>query len=154
MKKSTLERFMLKVAQGQKGCVFWTAATDGKGYGLFWDGRLVRAHRWAYEYFKGPIPEGLQLDHLCRNRNCVNPAHLEPVTQRENLLRGTTLSAANFAKTHCPQGHPYSGANLYVKPNGGRDCRKCVADSLRRSRARKKTNEKGSNSSPSGLYTN
>ena len=142
MKKTELERFMLKVAQGQKGCVFWTAGTTWNGYGLFWvNGRHVYAHRWAYEYFKGPIPDGLQLDHLCRNRSCVNPAHLEPVTQRENLLRGNTHAATNSAKTHCPKGHEYAGANLYTYPDGRRDCRTCQADRDRiRYQARQKTN--------------
>lgn len=142
MKKTALERFMVKVRQGENGCVFWTATTNWKGYGQFWTGeQKVQAHRWAYEYFKGPIPEGLQLDRLCRNRHCVNPSHLEPVTSRENTLRGDTFQAANLAKTHCPQGHPYAGANLYVMPNGGRACRTCRADSLRRYQARQKTKE-------------
>ena len=141
MKKSTLERFMLKVAQGQKGCVFWAAAVNRDGYGQFWvNGRSVKAHRWAYEYFKGPIPEGLQLDHLCRNRNCVNPAHLEPVTGRENVLRGDT-GKHEADKTHCPKGHEYAGANLYIDPRGKRQCRTCGAAKQQRYRARQKTNK-------------
>ena len=137
-----IERFMLKVRQGENWCFFWTASTNGTGYGLFTvNGRMVMAHRWAYEYFKGPIPDGLQLDHLCRNRNCVNPAHLEPVTQRENLLRGESLTTFNLAKTHCPQGHAYAGANLYVTPKGSRQCRTCRADHQRLHLARQKTNK-------------
>lgn len=137
MKKTALERFMLKVRFGEGGCVDWTAGTVGNGYGQFWDGRLVLAHRWAYEYFKGPIQDGLQLDHLCRNRHCVNPAHLEPVTGRENILRGET-GKNNSDKTHCPQGHHYTGDNLYVNPAGSRVCRTCLADSQRRYQARRK----------------
>ena len=82
------ERFMLKVRQGENGCVFWTASTDKKGYGMFRvNGRMVRAHRWAYEYFRRPIPDGLELDHLCRVRACVRVEHLEPVTTSENVRR-------------------------------------------------------------------
>ena len=140
--RTPLERFMIKVAQGQKGCVVWTAGTNGVGYGLFWDGgRDVMAHRWAYEYFKGKIPAGLQLDHLCRNRNCVNPAHLEPVTQRENILRGDTLPASQITRTHCPQGHPYEGDNLYIWTDGSRQCRTCRAAHLSRFRTRQKANK-------------
>ena len=140
MRKESLERFMIKVRQGKNGCVFWAASTNVYGYGQFWvDGRMVKAHRWAYEYFIGPIPPGLQLDHLCRNRNCVNPAHLEPVTCKENLLRGDTLAASQLARTHCPQGHEYAGANLYVQSNGRRQCRTCHAD---RQRAHQKANER------------
>ena len=83
------------------------------------------AHRYAYEELVGPIPEGLQLDHLCRNRSCVNPDHLEPVTCRENLRRGETLNAANLAKTHCPAGHPYAGENLSITAKGFRECIEC-----------------------------
>lgn len=81
----------------------------------------------SHELHKGPIPEGLVIDHLCRNRGCVNPDHLEAVTQRENILRGEGLAAANARKTHCPKGHPYSGENLYVVPSSGRrQCRICA----------------------------
>lgn len=137
------ERFMLKVRQGENGCVFWTASTDKKGYGMFRvNGRMVRAHRWAYEYFRRPIPDGLELDHLCRNRNCVNPAHLEPVTHRENVLRGNAGGTFNLAKTHCPQGHEYGDDNLYVTPNGYRECRTCKADRQRAYRACQKSNNR------------
>lgn len=84
-------------------------------------------HRFAYEVFVGSVPDGLALDHLCRQRACCNPEHLEPVTIRENLLRGETSTAENAAKTHCHAGHPLSGANLYIRPDGQaqRGCRTC-----------------------------
>lgn len=76
----------------------------------------------------GPIADGMTLDHLCRNPACVNPAHLEPVSQRENNLRApTSVTSINSAKTHCKHGHPYDAANTYHMPGGGRDCRKCIS---------------------------
>lgn len=116
------------------GCWNWLLCLDRGGYGVAsFQGRYARAHRLIYELHKGPIPEGLVIDHLCRNRRCVNPDHLEPVTQRENLLRGDTFQARNAAKTHCIHGHPLSGENLYVHPGRGvRDCRTCRRESTRR----------------------
>jgi hypothetical protein len=91
-------------------CWVWTAATTN-GYGVVQaepgSRRIVRAHRLVYELLVSPIPDGLQLDHLCRNRACVNPEHLEPVTRKENILRGTAPSAVHARKEACPQGHPY-----------------------------------------------
>jgi hypothetical protein len=83
------------------------------------------AHRVSYELLVGPIPQGLQLDHLCRNRRCINPAHLEPVTSRENTMRGETVAAANASRDHCPSGHPYSDSNTIALGKGGRKCREC-----------------------------
>jgi len=95
------------------------------GYGRFWDGiKQYRSHRWSYEYWNGKIPEKLQIDHLCRNRACVNPLHLEAVTLVENLRRGIQ-STGNPKKTHCKYGHPLSGRNLYVRSNGKRYCKEC-----------------------------
>lgn len=121
------ERFWPKVDKAVF-CWNWTAARTANGYGLFHlsDRSMVRAHRWAYENMIGPIPKGLDLDHLCRNRACVNPDHLEPVTRQVNLNRGR-----NFwrEKTECPHGHPYDEANTkhYVSPSGQRVrfCRAC-----------------------------
>jgi HNH endonuclease len=107
-------------------CWVWTATTNKKGYGRFnIGGKLHQAHRVAYELLIGPVPAGLLPDHLCRNSSCVNPAHLEIVTNRENTLRGAGASASNARKTHCPKGHPYDRANTYRRPDGGRECRIC-----------------------------
>jgi hypothetical protein len=121
-------------------CWLWTASQRGNGYGQFTvNGKGVSAHRFAYELMIGPIPEGLDLDHLCRARACVNPAHLEPVTNAENILRGTCPPAINARKTHCPRGHEYTPENTYVNPAGGRECRACRCISTEAYRARKKS---------------
>jgi len=104
------------------GCWVWMGTVANNGYGKI--GKSV-AHRIFYEQEFGPVPEGLQLDHLCRNRLCVNPAHLEPVTQRENIMRGTSPTAVNARKTHCIRGHEYTTENTYIRSNGYRMCRAC-----------------------------
>lgn len=106
MKGSSIDRFVAKVDNFDvDGCWLWVGAIDkNTGYGRFHAGdgrRTVNAHRFAYETFVGPIPPGLDLDHLCRVRACVRPSHLEPVTRRENLLRGETLAAAHAANRDC-----------------------------------------------------
>jgi len=126
--KTLAQRFAEKVKLGarSKDCWEWTARRDTGGYGVLKSGRKNRrAHRISYEMFVGPVPEGLQLDHLCRVRHCVNPEHLEPVTQRVNSLRSNGVSAANAKKTHCKRGHPFSGENLLVTNKGTRQCRAC-----------------------------
>lgn len=122
-----LARIAAKIEQTDT-CWLWTGNLNRNGYGRVMHPatqRMVVAHRLVYEALGGPIPEGMQLDHLCRVRRCVRPDHLEPVTQRENLLRGETLTAKAAAATHCPQRHPYAGRNLYVNPKGHRLCREC-----------------------------
>lgn len=126
------ERFWRKVNKTD-ACWVWTAAQAGAGYGWFWDGRRpVYAHRFAYELLVGSIPEGLTLDHLCRNRLCVNPAHLEAVSLGENLRRGEPISTINARKTQCPRGHPYD----LVRRDGSRWCRACTREAARQRRRR------------------
>ncbi len=106
------------------GCWVWQRS-GANGYGqLNYEGKHRYAHRAAYELVKGPIPDGFQIDHLCRTPACINPDHLEAVTQRENLIRGDTIPAANAQATHCPQGHRYAGANLIIDGHSRR-CRTC-----------------------------
>jgi hypothetical protein len=120
------ERFWSKV-DAAGFCWEWTGSRSN-GYGMFhFEGRDVRAHRWAYEFLVCPIPEGLDLDHLCRNHACVNPDHLEPVSHRTNVIRGAR-PRQHAMKTHCPQGHPYDEVNTYRNPNhpSHRTCKACA----------------------------
>ena len=124
MKNKTVQLFWNKV-QKSDNCWTWLAQINVRGYGVFWDGsKTVPAHRFSYLLHKGDYDRNLTLDHLCRNPMCVNPEHLEPVTFRENLLRGESPMAKHAVKTHCPQGHPYSGDNLYIH-NNQRFCKTC-----------------------------
>jgi hypothetical protein len=121
------KRFFDKVEMLPGDCWIWKGSVQSHGYGQFRiNGRREMAHRFAYKMLLGPIPEGLQLDHLCRVRRCVHPLHLEPVTNRENLLRGDTIPAKLAAKTHCLNGHPFDEENTLRTPNGGRRCRECA----------------------------
>ena len=108
-------------------CWIWIGSKfTHSGYGRFKaQGRDTAAHIFSWEIAHGPVPVGLELDHLCRNRICVNPGHLEPVTHRENELRGETIMARNFNKTHCDHGHELSGRNLFIRRNGRRRCQEC-----------------------------
>lgn len=126
-----VERFWLRVdRRGLDECWEWQGPRT-YGYGYFSASRKVtlRAHRFAYKLLVGPIPDGLGLDHLCRNRACVNPAHLEPVTNRVNTLRGTSPVAVNAQRTRCRRGHPLSGSNLLIERTKRRApwrvCRTC-----------------------------
>lgn len=124
-RKDLLEALGDKFTVGD-GCWEWTGALTASGYAeIRRTPKTLRVHRVMYELFVGPIPEGLVLDHLCRNLRCVRPAHLEPVTQRENLARGISRSA----QTHCANGHEFTSDNTYVRPSRPkwRVCRTCRA---------------------------
>lgn len=130
-------RFWSKVVDHHSGCWLWTANRYPGGYGqVKWKGRPRQAHRVAYESLEGSIGRGLCIDHLCRVRECVNPAHVEPVTLGENVLRGNGVSAKNARKTHCKNGHPLTGDNLHVvkcrSGNIGRECKTCRRATTRR----------------------
>lgn len=130
-----VEGWLRRCVVDANGCWIWPGAKFRGGYGnvgvVDADGRRRNAglHRVAYEYLVGPIPERMDLDHVhergCRSTSCCNPAHLEPVTRRENLLRGDTISARRAATTHCPAGHAYTDENTMRSSRGQRSCRAC-----------------------------
>lgn len=132
------ERFWQKVVKHPSGCWEWIGARNPSGYGhLGVDGKTVYAHRFAYILLIGPIPAGLEIDHLCRVRACVNPGHLEPVTPKVNNFRSDSLSARNARKSHCEHGHPLDDRNTYswVWSRTGRMermCRTCRRERNRR----------------------
>lgn len=121
------ERFWARVEPDANGCLIWTGPRSTSGYGRFAPRRTrpVQAHRFAYEEQVGSIAPGLTIDHLCRIRLCVNPEHMEPIANRDNLLRGIGVSAVNARKVRCPSGHPYSATNTIHRRDGGRTCRTC-----------------------------
>lgn len=121
------KRFWTKVAILENGCWQWKAGKCNGGHGLFHlqgGKKNIKAHVWAYVKHIGRVPDGKELDHLCRNPACVNPLHLEPVTHRENILRGNSFAAMQARRTHCIHGHPLSGDNLGYK-DGHRWCKLC-----------------------------
>ena len=121
------------------GCWNFTGASTKEGYGrIHLDGRLQLPHRVMYEKLIGPIPNGLELDHSCRNPSCCNPEHLEPVTPQVNQLRGNTVSSRNALVTCCPKGHPYDKENTRVRPDGSRNCKECDRESARKRYWKKK----------------
>ena len=137
-----IQRLFAKIKISENGCWLWQASIlKSGGYGqISFGGKPCRAHVVAYELFNGPVPEGCELDHLCRTPACVNPEHLDPVTHRENLLRApSSIPAINSRKTHCVKGHPYDSANTYLSKLNQRRCRMCHSDRMRRTRSAKGT---------------
>lgn len=131
-------RFIASTEIHVDGCWLRQGSINTNGYAAFQiNGSQVRAHRWLYERMVGPIPADLQLDHLCRVRNCVRPDHLEAVTASENTRRSTSPAARNAVKTHCKRGHEFTPENTDIKP-GGRACRECARLLSRRHYWRKK----------------
>lgn len=142
------DRFWEKVDVGHPlGCWVWLGYTTRRGYGRF--GRAEWAHRWAYEFFYGPLPKDEELDHLCRNRRCVNPDHLELVTHAENMRRGVPQNG-QARKTHCKHGHEFTEANTYRYPDGRRCCRACKCRHKRINRQRRRDGTLGSFESTEG----
>jgi hypothetical protein len=136
-------RFLKKINQysnifGEDGnyktaCWTWTSTickTTGYGY-FYYQRKNLLAHRFSYQLFIGLIPHGLQLDHLCRNRSCVNPTHLEPVTIKENIRRGISFAVQNAVKTHCKNGHEFTIKNSFIDKFGNRNCRACAKNRRR-----------------------
>lgn len=120
------ERWSSRITVDESGCWIWTGALDGQGYGSTkHDGKLTCAHRAIYETLVGEIPPWLQCDHICRVRRCVNPVHIELVSQRENTLRGVGHTAVNAVKTHCKRGHLFDEANTIRLSGDRRQCRTC-----------------------------
>lgn len=133
-----IERLLSNMTVQSDGCWQWRP-TKRKGYGrIKIEGKFKTAHVYCYEHFKGPVPNGLELDHLCRNRACVNPDHLEPVTRRVNVLRGDSIMSHNAAKTHCVNGHEFSPENTIIRKNGNRGCRQCKRNQANSSNERKR----------------
>ena len=119
----------------ESGCWIWTGPSLPSGYGTLSVKRKSRyVHRFTYEAIVGPIPNGLEIDHLCRVRCCANPSHLEPVTHKVNTLRGQAPSAINARLTHCPAGHPYDDENTYKDGLKYRHCKICRSEAMQRFR--------------------
>lgn len=126
-KKETL--LFHAVRNRKTGCWDWLGDMNQKGYGrLFYNGKKHSAHRVSFEMFNGPISEDLEIDHVCENRKCVNPAHLQQITHRQNIRNGRLMKSRRIPKTHCPQGHPYQGDNVLWTRGGYQYCRQCRRD--------------------------
>lgn len=133
-KKPPMERFAAQTELIESGCIVWTGYIQSNGYARFWlDGKNLMAHRWIYEQAVGEIPDGLVIDHLCRNRACVRPDHLEPVTTAENVRRGVSVEVtAEIARnrTHCRKGHRFTEDNIYTDSKS-RTCLTCKRETAR-----------------------
>lgn len=136
-----VDRLWSRVDVMVDGCWTWTGSTI-RGYGrMIWNSKGTMTHRITYELAYGPIPDGLVLDHLCRNRACCRPDHLEAVTVGENNFRGVSFVSQNKFKTHCDRGHALTVENVYVYKNGWRKCRACRREGMQRSARRQERGE-------------
>lgn len=127
------ERLRARTVTNEQGCWLWQGPKKATGYGLFGiyeegRSRVVSAHRWSYEHFVGPIPAGMELDHVCRNRECVNPDHLEPVSHAENVRRSRE---ARDLLDRCGRGHDLTEPGSYYQRQGWRNCRRCSLEGMR-----------------------
>ncbi|NWA62995.1 HNH endonuclease [Pantoea sp. B9002] len=134
------ERLLSKVAKNpNSGCWEFTGSLYKNGYGQIWNGaRAEQAHRVAYRFYVAEIPADKEIDHLCKNRRCVNPKHLDIVTHQENIARSNTVMGENARKTHCMRGHPLEGENLIITKQKTRQCRICSNMRARNAKARRK----------------
>lgn len=140
MAAHVMERLKAKVRK-EGDCLVWTGCKNWGGYGLIkHNGKMRLVHRVAFEAARGEIPNGLQLDHLCRNRACCNSEHLEPVTNAENSKRGLTGNHMVWKRfrSHCRHGHEFTPENTYIHPRGHRECRQCKTDGMRKFYERKR----------------
>ena len=136
---TNIPRLLAKIEQLPSGCWQWKASKYPAGYGQMWNGsRVEQAHRISFREFVGDIPDGCEIDHICRNRSCVNPEHLRAVTHRENMRASDSVMGLNAKKTHCKRGHPLSGENLRVEQSGARQCRECLRMHARNARSRRR----------------
>jgi hypothetical protein len=140
MSLTTLDRFNDRWSLNANYCWVWSGHRTDEGYGVLVVGRRRRpAHRISYEHFYGPVGDGLVIDHLCRNRACVNPDHLEAVPNEVNVARGIGLTAQQSRQTHCKRGHEFSESNTRVSPTGRRQCRTCDREKQARYAAARRT---------------
>lgn len=139
---SNKSRLLAKIFDDQEtGCWVFFAARQPTGYGQMWNGkRQEQAHRISYRIYVGEIPEGCEIDHICRNRSCVNPEHLRAVSHRENMRVSNTVMGRNAAKMFCKRGHPFEGRNLFITKTGARQCRTCINMHARNAKARRRAN--------------
>lgn len=140
-----IERFIAKLCidHGEAGCWHWMGYKDPSGYGRFRTAGEFRAHRWSFAAFRGPIPTGMVIDHICRQRDCVNPAHLRAVTSGENTHAQNSIAPAKLLKeaAQCVHGHPFDEVNTLYTKRGYRYCRECHLARSRKARAKARQTE-------------
>jgi len=138
---ASTERRLLEKIEKQKGsdCWFFTGSKLPSGYGILWNGvRPIGAHRISFQLYRGEITDGMEIDHICNNRSCVNPEHLQLLTHKENMRKSSALMGINARKTHCKRDHELSGDNLHITPRGARQCKECMRMHARNAKARKR----------------